>query len=766
MNFGRQLSPSVLSNFDLVLGGVMNWNPRRFAFVFFAIFIGLVFNGCGSSTIRLTALTVSPATASIVAGTQQQFAATGLFSDGTSKDQTSAVTWASSNTAVATIVAGGLATAVSAGTANITATLSGITSSAAVLTVTPSSTLQSIAVTPALPSISVGLTQQFVATGTYKNADGSTSTKDISAQVTWASATMTVATISTSGLATAVAAGTSVISAALNGITGQTTLTVTPPVLQSIAVTPAVPTIAAGATQQFTATGTYKNSDGTTSTKDVTGLVTWNSATTTVATINASGLATAVAVGTSVISGALNGVTGQTTLTVGPAIVVGLQIAPAIPNAAVGTTVQFSARERFSNGTTQPLTGAVTWTSGTTATATIGATSGLAQALAVGTSVITATEAGTGFTGTSTLTVVAAQARFAYMANVNASTIDAYSVVASTGTFTPLTSPTDNQAQQVIVHPSGHFFYLIDNTSFVSVYDVNSTTGAAARDLTINSVPVGANGIAKGVVDRTGKFFFGVSNHNGTAPSDALFAYTINQTTGALTAVAGSPFTTNLNVPADVQIAHQSGAANDYLYVINSGSTGSNSNTVAGFSIDPTTGIPTALGTPTIPTGSLPQNSTIDPSGTHLYVPNGNDSTVSVYSIATTGILTQVGTATAITDGTNPAGFVFNVAVDPSDKYLYVVDSPSLSLPGAVYGFNIGANGAIGTSIGLRVVTGNGPFGIAIDPTGVLVAVDDNGGNSISPFKLGAGGVLTAYPIVATGAIPQFLTFYTAVAGQ
>jgi len=745
----------------------MNWNPRRFAFVFFAIFLGSIFNGCGSSTPRLTALTITPATASIVAGNQQQFTATGLFSDGTTKDQTSSVTWASSNTAVATIVAGGLATGVSAGTANITATLSGITSGAAVLTVTASSTLQSIAVTPALPSISVGLTQQFVATGTYKNPDGSTSTKDISGQVTWNSGTTTVATISTSGLATAVAAGTSVISATLNGISGQTTLTVTVPVLQSIAVTPALPTIAAGATQQFTATGTYKNSDGSTSTKDITGQVTWNSATTTVATINTSGLATAVAVGTSVISATL-GVTGQTTLTVTPAVAVGLKVSPANPNAAVGTTVQFSARELFSNGTTQPLTGAVTWTSGTTATATIGATSGLALALAVGTSVITATEAGTGFTGTSTLTVVAAQARFAYLADANASSLDAYSVVASTGTFTRLTSPVGSQGhQQVIVHPSGHFLYVIDNTSSVSVYDVNSTTGAATLDSTINPVPAGVNAlITKGVVDRTGSFFFAISSGNTTPPIDALFAYAINQTTGALTAVAGSPFTTNLNAPTDVLIAHQGGAANDYLYVIDAGSSGSNSNTVAGFSINPTTGIPTALGTPTIPTGSFPQYSTIDPSGTHLYVPNGNDKTVSAYSIATTGILTQVGTATTITDGTTPATFVFNVAVDPSGKYLYVVDEPSLSAPGAVYGFNIGTNGAIGTSIGLSVVTGNGPTGIVIDPTGVLLAVDDNGGASISPFKLGAGGVLTAYPIVTTGAAPQFLAFYTAVAGQ
>jgi 6-phosphogluconolactonase (cycloisomerase 2 family) len=661
----------------------MNWNPRRFAFVFIAIFVGMIFSGCsgGSSSPVLTGLTVLPPTASVVAGSQQQFTATALFADGTTQDETATVTWSSSNSAVATIAGGGLATGVSAGTVNITASVPGRTSNAAVLTVTSAN------------------------------------------------------------------------------------------VLQSIAVTPAFPTLAAGGTQQFTATGTYLNTvTNVITTQDITGQVTWASLTPAAATISASGLATAVANGSSVITATLTGITGQTTLTVGTAVAVGLQVSPANPNAAVGTTVQFTALELLSNGLTQPLTGAVTWTSGTTATATIAGTTGLAQALATGTSLIKATEAGTGFTGTSTITVVAAQARFAYLADANASTFDAFAVVASTGVFTTLPSPPANQPVQVIVHPSGHFLYIIDGTSYVAVYTVNSTTGAAVNTGFL-TVPAGANGFAKGVIDRTGSFFFAASNNNAApVPTDALYAYTINQTTGALTAVAGSPFTTNLNVPFDIQIAHQTGAANDYLYIVNDGNAGVPTCTVgcvAGFSIDPTSGVPTPLATPTIPTGNLPSYSTVDPSGTHLYVTNSNDATVSVYSIASTGILTQVGTATPITDGTTPASYPFNVAVDPTDTYLYVVDSPSLLAPGAVYGFTFGANGAIGTPVGLAVGTGNGPTGIVIDPTGVLVAVDNNGGNSISAYALGAGGVLTAYPAaINTGAAPQFLTFYTAVAGQ
>src|ERR1700680_4271936 len=111
----------------------------------------------------------------------------------------------------------------------------------------PMVTLSSIAITPATPSIVLGTTTQLTATGTYSDA----SKKDISSQVTWSSATTTVATISTAGLATSVAAGTSAITATLSGVTGNDTLTVTAATLVSIAITPAAPTIAPGKTQQF-----------------------------------------------------------------------------------------------------------------------------------------------------------------------------------------------------------------------------------------------------------------------------------------------------------------------------------------------------------------------------------------------------------------------------------------------------------------------------------------------------------------------------------
>jgi hypothetical protein len=113
--------------------------------------------------------------------------------------------------------------------------------------------------------------------------------------------------------------------------------------LLSIAVTPASPAISTGATQQFTATGTF--SDG--STQNMTNQVTWTSSNTGVATISSTGLATGASPGTTTISATASGITGSTTLSV--------QSTPltitttSLPGGAVGAS--YSATLAASGGT-------------------------------------------------------------------------------------------------------------------------------------------------------------------------------------------------------------------------------------------------------------------------------------------------------------------------------------------------------------------------------------------------------------------------------
>jgi hypothetical protein len=176
----------------------------------------------------LSSITIAPANPTIPVAVTQQFRAIGVFSDGTSADMTNLVAW-TSNSAVATINPNsGLATGVTAGSALITATSSVATGGKAgstTLTVS-NATLSSIAVTPLTPTIGSGQTQQFKATGTFSDA----TTADMTNVVIWSSGTAGVATINASGLATGVAAGSSVITAtssvATGSKSGNTTLTV------------------------------------------------------------------------------------------------------------------------------------------------------------------------------------------------------------------------------------------------------------------------------------------------------------------------------------------------------------------------------------------------------------------------------------------------------------------------------------------------------------------------------------------------------------
>ena len=210
-----------------------------------------------------------------------------------------------------------------------------------VLQAGPPPTLTSIAVTPTNPTILTGSTQQFTATGTY--SDGST--QDLTSQATWSSTSTSVATVNTGGLANALSVGTATISAALAGVTGSSTLTVhAPPTLTSIAVTPVNPTIGIGASQQFTATGTYSNG----STQNLTSQATWSSTKIAVATITASGLATGIAAGTTAVTAALAAVSGTNTLTV-QALPISITTT-SLPNGTVNAA--YSATLTASGGTT------------------------------------------------------------------------------------------------------------------------------------------------------------------------------------------------------------------------------------------------------------------------------------------------------------------------------------------------------------------------------------------------------------------------------
>jgi hypothetical protein len=337
------------------------------------------------SAQTLVSIAVTPANPSFALGTTEQMTATGTYSDGSTLDITSSVTWTSQHPSIATINAQGLATSVAVGTSRVTASLSGINGSTR-LTITAAA-LVSIAVTPALPSIALGMTKQFTATGTFTDQ----STQNITTTVQWSSSAATVATISnaagSNGLATSAGVGSTTITATSAAISGNTTLAVTAATLVSIAVTPANPSIALGTTQQFTATGTFTDSH----TQNLTSTATWDSSTLTTAVVSPTGLATSLLPGTATISATSGGITGSTVLTVTAAVLVSIAISPLDATIPLGATQQFTATGTYSDGTTQDVTATGHWTSTSATVATISNSAGkqgLATSKSAGTTTI------------------------------------------------------------------------------------------------------------------------------------------------------------------------------------------------------------------------------------------------------------------------------------------------------------------------------------------------------------------------------------------
>jgi trimeric autotransporter adhesin len=332
-----------------------------------------------SAGANLTAISISPAGASVPIHTTQQFTATGSYSDGSSRDLTALVTWSSSSAAAATIDVNGLLTGVAAGSSTISATLGSVTKSTTVTITVP--TISSISVTPVGLTLGIGINQQYTATATY--SDGSS--QDLVSGVTWSSSSTSVATINNSGLATTVAAGATTITATVGSLSDTSTLTVVPAHLTSIDVSPATPSIAVGTTQQFTAVGNFD--DGST---QLLPSVTWSSSAITVSAVGVSGLATAVGTGTTTITATSGSVSGNTTLTVTAATLVSLAVTPANSTMAIGTSKQFTAIGTFSDTSTQDLTASVLWSSSKATVATIN-NQGLASSVALGSATITAT---------------------------------------------------------------------------------------------------------------------------------------------------------------------------------------------------------------------------------------------------------------------------------------------------------------------------------------------------------------------------------------
>lgn len=261
----------------------------------------------------LATLTVSLSATTIQMGQTATAIATDTDQNGRSIP-TSAVIWSSSSPAVATIASDGSITSLAPGLTTITASTRSKAGQAN-LTVIPSP-VASVTIVPATPSIVVGGTQQL--TATMVDANNAVLT---GRAVVWSSSDAAKASVSATGLVTAVAVGSATITATSEGKLSTATVTVLPVPVATVSVSPATASIIVGATNQLNPV-----------TRDVNGnilagrVVTWSSSDAAKASVSATGLVSAVAVGSATITATSEGKSGTAVITIPIGAVLGFPI--------------------------------------------------------------------------------------------------------------------------------------------------------------------------------------------------------------------------------------------------------------------------------------------------------------------------------------------------------------------------------------------------------------------------------------------------------
>lgn len=328
--------------------------------------------------IKVTQIQLSQTRASLIEGKELQLTATVLPTDATNQS----LAWSSSVEGVATVDPTGKVTAIKAGTTVITATAkddSGISASCTVQVTVPTVKVTGITLNKTTASVVKGKTVALTATVTPDTATDKT--------IKWTTSNKNVATVSTDGVVTAVAAGTAIITATAaddSGVKATCKITVTNPVIKVTKVTlnKTTASVVKGKTLTLTATVTPTNATNKN--------VTWKSSNTKIATVDGNGKVTAVAAGTATITCTAKAdksksATCKITVT-NPAVkVTKLRMNKTSVDLLKGKTVQLKVTVTPSNATNK----AVTWTSSNKKIATV-TSNGLVKAVGTGTVTITA----------------------------------------------------------------------------------------------------------------------------------------------------------------------------------------------------------------------------------------------------------------------------------------------------------------------------------------------------------------------------------------
>jgi uncharacterized protein YjdB len=345
------------------------------------------------SAVPVASVAVSPASDEVVVTQTLQLTATPKDAQGGALTGRP-VSWSTSDAATATVSSTGLVTGVSPGSVTITASVEGRSGTSAI-TVKPKP-VGAVILSPAQVSIETGQTRQLTAQVTDDQGNVLTGRP-----ITFSTDKPNVATVSGTGLVTAVGLGTAKITATSEGKTGTADVTVTAVPVATVEVSPGQADVTIG--QSVTLTATPRDARGL----PLGGrLVNWTSGAPSVASVSASGVVTGLAAGTAVIFATSEGRTGSATVNVRQIPVTSVTVTPAVNAIAVSGNVQLVATVR--SGATVLTDRVVGWSSSNDAVAVVSST-GRVTALKAGAATITATSegvSGTAFVGVGITSIV------------------------------------------------------------------------------------------------------------------------------------------------------------------------------------------------------------------------------------------------------------------------------------------------------------------------------------------------------------------------
>jgi 6-phosphogluconolactonase len=327
-----------------------------------------------------------------------------------------------------------------------------------------------------------------------------------------------------------------------------------------------------------------------------------------------------------------------------------------------------------------------------------------------------------------------------YAAIPAANQIIAYREDPNSGVLTQITgSPytAGDGARSLALHPSGKFLYAANpgqNENDISLFTIASD-GSLTEVLPRMSVAPNASLPQLLLMDTAGAFLY-VAN----AGSNNISVFAVDSGSGALTAVANSPFFVG-SVPLNMQLT----PSGNFLFVtIASQSSGS----IVGFSVNAGSLTQASL---TATDGINPNGLAIDPSGTFLYTANSGSNSVSIFGIDSAGVLTEVqGSPLAV--GSVPVALI----LDPQGKFLYVANQGANN----VTAYSINATTGLPDILTTSTTTGtfateSSPSFLVADPDGKYLYVGNQGSSAgIQVFGV-SSGTLTALSTYGVGNTPS-----------